>query len=246
MDANVLAAFEELRQQDDANGVCFDGGVGEPTWASVSHGVFLSIGACGVHRSLGVKVSYVQSTTMDSWKPIHLRMMRLGGNKRFQDFLDSHGVPRDMPIREKYQTRAAAWYRECLRAEAEGREVPEPLPAGTGHLSCNDVQSPEQRVLDAVFAEPPRDGEMTHGGVPEGSSGPQASGARRCALAAMMRAHVAAVADLPALVRGARLQEWCGILALKAGEIPDARSRSRSRSPSPPRAPSPQPIAVVA
>lgn len=134
--ARLAAAelFEGMREEDAANRACCDGGSSEASWASVSHGIYLSIGAAGVHRSLGVKVSFVRSTTMDTWSPLHLRMMELGGNRRFCNFLKVHGVPEDLCIVEKYRTRAAQWYRENLRAEAESTPPPQSLPAGTGHL----------------------------------------------------------------------------------------------------------------
>jgi len=143
--------FDAARHSDPANELCCDGGPGEAEWASVSHGIYLSIAAAGVHRSMGVRTSFVQSTVMDAWKPIHLRMMELGGNRRFSDFLRQHGVPEDAPLREKYATRAAAWYRRNLRAEAEGSDAPEPLAENTGHLP--EEERAASVVLDRVFAE---------------------------------------------------------------------------------------------
>jgi len=160
------AEFFNVQMDDAENGICCDGGRGEASWASIQHGIYLSIGAAGLHRSLGVKVSFVQSTTMDSWKPVHLKMMELGGNRRFNEFMATQGIPMDTPIREKYSTRAARWYRENLKAIAEGSEALSPLPEGTGHLPANDIATSElQHVLDRVFAESPRDGSMTLGGV---------------------------------------------------------------------------------
>jgi ADP-ribosylation factor GTPase-activating protein 1 len=144
--------FSAQLEEDPANRVCCDGGSGCAEWASVSHGIYLSIGAAGVHRSMGVRQSFVQSPFMDAWKPLHLRMMELGGNSRFNNFLREHNIPEDMPIREKYGTRAAAWYRRNLRAEAEGTELPEPLPEGTGHLPERDAL-PSDAILNKVFAE---------------------------------------------------------------------------------------------
>lgn len=158
--------FQQQQTQDPSNATCCDRGESHRAdWASVSHGIYISIEASGIHRSLGVKMSFVLSTTMDSWKPVHLRMMELGGNKRFQDFMREQGVPEDMPLRRKYSTRAAAWYRENLRAEAEGLELPAPLNPGTGHLMMDGVSTVHQALLDEVFASAPSSGSMTSGGI---------------------------------------------------------------------------------
>jgi hypothetical protein len=151
----VAAAAFRAQMEYPENRSCMDGGDGKAEWASISHGIYICIGAAGVHRSLGVKTSFVQSLHLDSWKPVHLKMMELGGNARFAKFMRDHGVPEDMPIREKYSTRAAAWYRKNLRAEAEGTELPEPLPEGTGHLSAEETlgrSNSGEAVLDRVFA----------------------------------------------------------------------------------------------
>lgn len=147
------AEFFQKQMQDPENKVCCDYGTEGCTWASISHGIYLSIGAAGIHRSLGVQTSFVQSTTMDSWKPKHLRMMELGGNHRFNEFLAEHGVPLGMPIREKYRTRAADWYRKNLSALADGLEPPAPLPAGTGHLLDSIPSSSLEHILDKVFVD---------------------------------------------------------------------------------------------
>mmetsp|Transcript_98452 Transcript_98452/g.234387 ORF Transcript_98452/g.234387 Transcript_98452/m.234387 type:complete len:196 (-) Transcript_98452:304-891(-) len=134
MDARVHTFFNQQLQRP-GNQRCCDSGGSKAVWASVSHGIYISIEASGTHRSLGVKTSFVQSLYLDAWKPIHLKMMELGGNERFHRFMEQQGVPKDLPITQKYRTRAAEWYREALRAEAEGSPAPEPLEPGTGHLS---------------------------------------------------------------------------------------------------------------
>jgi ADP-ribosylation factor GTPase-activating protein 1 len=166
---NDASKFFADQRPDPFNSVCCDLGTPDAQWASVSHGIYISISASGAHRSLGVKTSFVLSTTMDAWKPDHRRMMELGGNQRFQDFLREHGIPEDLPIRQKYTTRAAEWYRLNLRAEAEGLTRPHPLPPGTGCLptyaarqqssqgirtSQMNTMEEAQAVLDAVFAGP--------------------------------------------------------------------------------------------
>lgn len=150
--ASVLARdFFDAEMKRCANCVCFDTGAADPAWASVSHGIYVSIDAAGVHRSLGVRVSRVQSLELDAWKPVQLRMMELGGNERFRAFLIQQRVPEEMPIREKYATRAADWYRRNLRAMAEGLPGLEPLVAGTGSLPLVEEMSEVQWMLDQAF-----------------------------------------------------------------------------------------------
>jgi ADP-ribosylation factor GTPase-activating protein 1 len=153
--------FFNEQMQDPENRICCDCGTEGAAWVSIPHGIYLSIGAAGLHRSLGVKVSFVQSTTMDSWKPEHLQMMKLGGNRRFTEFLEEQGIPMDMPIREKYSTRAAQWYRENLKALAQGLEPLAPLAPGTGQLPAETPTSAMHHVLDRVFSEVSQNASVT-------------------------------------------------------------------------------------
>jgi len=83
----------------------------------------------GVHRSLGVHLSFVRSVGMDSWKPDELRRMQVGGNQAAVDFLAKYGVPKSIPIKEKYNSPAAELLREKVKALAAGKAFSDPHPS---------------------------------------------------------------------------------------------------------------------
>ena len=89
---------------------------------------------------------------MDSWTEKQLALMKNGGNKKCNDYLQTKGIEPRTPVKAKYESDHAQLYKLILKAKVEGTPIPTSLPP------------PKKRVAHSPASAPPNFGNGGGGG----------------------------------------------------------------------------------
>ena len=102
-----------LYDKDYENKLCVECKTPLPNFVSINNSIIICGQCAEKHNQLGFNISYIRGIK-DDWDPYLLSYLERGGNSRFLRFSKKYEL-NEMPIEQKFKTRALEYYRQLVR-----------------------------------------------------------------------------------------------------------------------------------
>lgn len=112
--------FRKLRMKSE-NRTCFECTARNPTWISLSYGVYLCLECSGEHRRKGVHISFVRSVELDKFNPEQMVQMGVGGNGKAWEYFKQHEMGKTSSSGRAidYTSKVAVRYKQQIEKDTQ-------------------------------------------------------------------------------------------------------------------------------
>ncbi|AFN83585.1 putative ARF GTPase activating protein [Encephalitozoon romaleae SJ-2008] len=135
LDKSLVNRFFKYIRMQSNNKRCADCNNLSPIWVTVTYGFFICTECASKHRELGVRITKVKSTILDTWSLSELRRVYVSGNS------NAPKLGKVSDLRTKYTK--AEWYSRAVDELSKKSERDEP---GTSFI--DSLAKGNERVLE--------------------------------------------------------------------------------------------------